>query len=242
MVSLPNYETLRTAPPDRPAMFQRWRSLLFLHFRCDPAEIQALLPPGLEVDTFDGSAWVGLVPFLMEGVRPVGMPALPWLSAFPETNVRTYVHRNGVPGVWFFSLDAANPMACAFARKFFSLPYFDARMGVADDGDRITYEGIRNDLKTGSTITCEVGMKLPESTPGSLEYFLVERYLLFVFRLGRLYQGRVFHEPYSLRVASVAGVEENLIKAAGIVPRDFEHAVFSPGVDVRVYRLTEVAD
>jgi uncharacterized protein YqjF (DUF2071 family) len=221
-------------------MYQRWTSLLFLHFRCDPAEIQALLPEGLEVDTFDGSAWIGLVPFHMEGVRPVGFPSVKGLSAFPETNVRTYVHCNGVPGVWFFSLDAANPIACAFARKFFSLPYFDARMGIADDGDRITYEGIRTDLRTGSTITCSLGMKLPQSEPGSLEYFLVERYLLYTHGQSKLRQGRVFHDPYSLRVANVEGVEENLVKAAGIAPRDFEHAVYSPGVDVRVYRLTEV--
>jgi uncharacterized protein YqjF (DUF2071 family) len=244
MMTVERYEELRTLPAGNPAMYQTWRSLLFLHFRCDPNEIQRLLPEGLEVDTFEGEAWVGLVPFLMEGVRFRGLPAIRGLSAFPETNVRTYVHRRGVPGVWFFSLDAANPVACSVARKLYALPYFDARMGVADDGERITYESVRNDMKTGATVTCSLGLGLPPSEPGSLEYFLIERYLLYSAKQGRLYKGRVHHAPYRLQTANLEGIEENLVARAGIAPREFEHVVYSPGVDVKVFRLSaaEAAD
>jgi uncharacterized protein YqjF (DUF2071 family) len=242
MVALDNYESLRREPNAKPVMYQRWRSLLFLHFRCDPSEIQRLLPPGLEVDTFDGSAWVGLVPFRMEGVRPVGIPPIKWLSAFPETNVRTYVHRNGVPGVWFFSLEAANSAACAIARRFFGLPYHFARMSVEVDHDRIAYCGARRDGQAGCRVTCTVGSTRVSSEPGSLEYFLIERYLLYSLHRGQLCQGHVFHSPYPLQTANLDAVEETLVSAAGVVPREFEHVAYSSGVDVRVYRLTERRD
>ena len=137
----------------------------------------------------------------MEGIRPVGFPAVRGLSAFPETNVRTYVNHNGVPGVWFFSLEAANAIACALARRFFSLPYFYARMGVAVRGEsesRTKEFGEISRLAARSLVKC-AARSLPASEPGSLEFFLVERYLLYAQRKGRLFQGRVFHDPLSFK-------------------------------------------
>ena len=240
MVALEEYEALRNQPQGRPAMYQRWRNLLFLHSRHDPNEIQKLLPPGLEIDTFDGSAWVGLVPFRMEGVRPVGFPGVPGLSVFPETNVRTYAHFNGVPGVWFFSLDAGNATACKIARWFFGLPYHFAQMSVCEGDNRIEYRQSRRGTAVRSQIVCRPGTEIAAPKPGSLEFFLVERYLLFTLRNGKLYSGRVHHPPYPLRTAGVESLEESLVQAAGIVPRGFEHVVYSPGVDVRVFRLAEL--
>ena len=121
--------TLR--PNERIVMKQKWRDLLFLHWPVPPELLQPLLPPGLTIDTFEGDAYLGLVPFTMRDVRPVWAPAVPWLSHFPECNVRTYVHRGGAsPGVWFFSLDAANPVAVMIARTIWKLPYFIADKGL----------------------------------------------------------------------------------------------------------------
>src|SRR3954453_2487739 len=133
-------------PGIRAVMRQSWRDLLFVHWACDPDAIRALIPEGLELHVLEGRAYVGLVPFTMTGVRPVGLPSVPWLSSFHETNVRTYVHRGGRdPGVWFFSLDAANPIAVRLARKLFHLPYHDARMFL----ERETGSGA--DTETGAT-------------------------------------------------------------------------------------------
>jgi uncharacterized protein YqjF (DUF2071 family) len=121
--------------PRRPWMLaMRWHDLLFMHWPMLHVALRALIPPELALDTFDGTAWIGVVPFRMNGVRPRGLPALPWLSVFPELNLRTYVTTGGKPGVWFFSLDAANPVVVRLARKLFYLPYYDAHM--ASKGSR----------------------------------------------------------------------------------------------------------
>ncbi|MGV3613935.1 MAG: YqjF family protein [Fimbriimonas sp.] len=239
MLDLAHYEALRQAPASPVVMYQRWRELTFLHFPCDPAEVQATLPDGLTVDTFpapDGreAAWVGLVPFRMEAVRPRLLPSVPGLSAFPETNVRTYVHREGrEPGVWFYSLDAANAPACALARLTFGLPYHHAAMTV--DGAPIRYVSRRLSDGSGHEIDVTPGADLGPATPGTLEYFLIERYRLYSMLRGRLVTGRVHHEPYPLRGVSAVGVRETLVAAAGLRPRPFVHHLFSPGVDVRIF-------
>lgn len=225
-------------------MVQRWRSLVFLHFACLPQEIQSLLPEGLEVDVFpdqtgEDMAWVGLVPFRMEGVRPRALPEFAPLSDFPETNVRTYVRRRGEnPGVWFFSLDAANAIACRIAQKFFALPYFWADMTVADASDRWVFQSRRRSGSAYCHLDVRVGPDLAAPKPGSLEYFLVERYRLYSFRWGRLYEGEVRHQPYPLRSAEITHIDESLVKAAGVKEHPFSHVVASTGVDVDVFPLS----
>lgn len=221
-------------------MRQSWRDLLFLHFSAEPARIQRLLPTGLTVDTWGDKAWIGLVPFRMQGIRPLWMPPLPWISAFPETNVRTYVHRDGKePGVWFFSLDAARWLACRYARARFCLPYFHSRMTVRRQGDRIEYASKR--LESGEEAvlrgSCVLGNDLPAAESGSFEFFLVERYLLYAEQRGRLATGRVHHPPYPLQAVEEFGMETTLVGRAGIEPKPFEHALFSAGVDVEVFPL-----
>lgn len=236
---------LRERPPGRVVMRQSWRDLLFLHFPCDPAEIAPLLPKGLTVDTFPDEtgaerAWIGLVPFLMKDVRWGFAPPVPGSHTFPETNVRTYVHREGRdPGVWFFSLDAANRLAVQIARAAFSLPYFHARMSLRREGESILYEGSRPEA--ASRIEAVPGASLAPSEPGSLVFFLVERYLLYAARGDRLWSGRVFHRPYALREARLVQVEESLVAASGIKSRAFVHTVFSEGVDVEVFPLHRLA-
>lgn len=225
-------------------MFQRWRDILFLHFSLPPAEVQALLPSGLTVDTYPNKegeerAWIGLVPFRMEGIRPRGLPAVPGLSAFPETNVRTYVHRGGKrPGVWFFSLDAARWLACRLARISFHLPYFHATMETSLEGRLVTYRSERKEGPLANLqIKAEKGLALPAPQPGSFEFFLVERYLLYSKRGDKLFSGMVNHVPYPLESAAVKSCNQNFMDAVGIRSGDWEHTCFSPGVDVEVFGL-----
>ena len=235
---------LREQPTGPVVMRQKWRDLLFLHYPCDPAEIQRLLPEGLSVDTYpdaDGveKAWIGLVPFLMKDVRLGPLPPLPGASTFEETNVRTYVHREGRdPGVWFFSLDAANRLAVLIARLAFALPYHRAELEIERSGDRLVYVGRRGDVEY--RIASEIGRELASPLPGSLEFFLVERYLLYAARGDRLSSGRVHHSPYRLRSAVVESLDESLVGSNGLTLRHFSHVAFCEGVDVEIFPLRTV--
>jgi uncharacterized protein YqjF (DUF2071 family) len=227
-------------------MYQKWRTLLFLHWELPPEVLAALLPRGLELDLYEGKAYVGLVPFTMRGIRPVGLPAVRWLSDFHETNVRTYVHVNGRdPGVWFFSLDAANPVGVALARALFHLPYYHARMSLTRSADGVvTYESSRR--KPGAfPVTSEISgaARGPvEPAPmGTLEHFLLERYLLYSTNRGRLYRGQVHHGPYPVQTAEVFKVEETLLRANRLhQPPVAPLAHFAEGVDVEVFGLRRV--
>lgn len=234
--------------PRRPAQKQSWRHLLFLHWEVEPAVLQAMLPEGLTLDTYEGRAFVGLVPFTMTGVRPTWTPVMPGLSNFHETNVRTYVRRGGESGVWFFSLDAANPLAVAGARALFSLPYFYASMRMDVDerpGQEpvITYASTRRPPgprpATLSLRYQPTGSPSP-AMPGTLEHFLVERYALFSLRFGQLRLGRVRHAPYPLQGARVESWDESLLQAAGITrPTGAPLAHYARGVDVDVFALED---
>lgn len=208
------------SPHDEPvAMFQEWRDLLFLHWEVPADLLRPRIPPSLEIDTFDGRAFVGLVPFAMRGVRPVWSPPVPGLSDFLECNVRTYVRRAGHdPGVWFFSLDAANPLAVAVARSLWKLPYHWARMRLDRDGDTVRYETVRraDGARCRVSYAPDPDSAPTASPPGTLEHFLAERYLLYAGDRHRLFRGRVRHSPYPLRRALWSGLDQTLTDAAGI--------------------------
>lgn len=240
-------ERLRRRPDRKPVLYQKWEKLLFLHWRLDPSEIAKTLPPGLEVDTYDGSAWLGLVPFFMKGIRPRFLPAVPGISNFLEMNVRTYVHdAEGRPGVWFYSLDAAQSLGVSIGRCCFHLPYFRADMTGNLDGSKIHYTCDRRGEweKTRSEFTYSGGEELPAPPPGSLEYFLVERYLLFSHRErdGALFSGQVHHVPYTIQSAVVDHYEECATSQAGfdIGGREPDHAIYSEKVEVDVFAVESV--
>jgi uncharacterized protein len=232
-------------PPGKPAGYHEWRTLLFLHWEVPVEALRPLIPERLSIDTFEGKAYVGLVPFTMRGVRPRWLPALPGISAFHETNVRTYVHLEGDdPGVWFFSLDAANLPAVIGARTGWNLQYHFAKMRLEQRGDTVEYSSVRR--TPGPTpaeleITWTIGAPREPAEPATLDHFLVERYFLYAQRGETLFRGQVHHRPYPLRLATVGQLRESLIAAAKIpISGPPMSVLYSPGVDVEVFPLIKV--
>ena len=233
------------APAGRQVMHQQWRRLLFLHWSVEPAALQATLPPGLTIDTHDGRAWLGVVPFFMRGIRPVYLPPVPGVSDFLELNVRSYVHDDaGRPGVWFYSLDANQWLAVKIARTFFKLPYHRATMCATVESDAVNYTCRRGTRSDTAEYRWQLSGEPFEAEPGSLDSFLAERYLLFAWneKRRRLSSGRVVHTPYPLRQATVETHSTLPIAWDGLSEPTTppEHVVGSDGVDVAVYPLTHV--
>lgn len=231
----------------KPVMSQKWRDLLFLHWEWDPAEIQATLPPGLTVDLFGGKTFLGVVPFFMQGIRPWWSPPVPGISSFLEMNLRTYVvDESGMPGVWFYSLDANQKLAVRIARKFFHLPYFDAKMSARKDAaGRIVYSCQRHGVQSfeSDRFSYGAGGYLGTAAPGTLEFFLLERYVLFAWdgKKERLFSGQVYHKPYSIYEAALGEWSNHVLQWDHFpqVSRDPDHVAFSPGVDVEVYAVQQ---
>jgi len=193
--------------PDGPwLMAQTWRDLLFAHWALDPEIVRRALPPSLPVDTFDGRAWVGVTPFELSGLRPRGGPPLPGASRFPELNVRTYTTLDAKPGIFFLSLDAANPLAVLAARRAYRLPYFRARMAIVREANAVHYSSER--VSPDGDRACFIADYRPTggvsvATPGSLEYFLTERYCLYtVDESGLALRAQIQHPPWPLQPAS----------------------------------------
>jgi uncharacterized protein YqjF (DUF2071 family) len=194
-------------------MTQSWHNLLFAHWRVDAAQVRRLVPTMFELDLFNNEAWLGIVPFQMTNVGPRGLPSLPWLSSFPELNVRTYVRVANRPGVYFFSLDAGRPLAVEAARRFLNLPYFLAAMNVKRSGDVVAYHSARR--QSPAVFRATYGPIDPAFTAseGSLEYFLTERYCLYQqTRRGVPYRLEIHHPPWSLQVAQAA-IDTNTMAA-----------------------------
>jgi uncharacterized protein YqjF (DUF2071 family) len=193
---------------------------LFAHWPVPAADLRPFVPPALTVQEYDGTSWVGLVPFRMDNVMVRGMPNLPGLSAFPEMNLRLYVELDGKPGVWFISLDADNRPAVWGARWLFNLPYFAAAMTVRREGERVAYASVRRGAGPRVAFAGTYG---PASTapapsrPGSLEHFLTERYCLYSqLRDGRIQRLEIHHLPWPLQTAAADITENTVLSAQGI--------------------------
>ena len=197
-------------------MHQHWGKLLFLHWRIEETLLRSLIPDVLEIDTFDGSAWIAVTPFTMWGIRASFLPPIPGASAFHELNLRTYVHLDGVPGVWFFSLDATNSLAIWAARRFYHLPYFKAEMSLEQKGKTIEYSSKRMNSPAQFHAMWVIGECLPESQPGTLQFFLTERYCLYTSHRGQLYRARIFHPPWSLQAATLSAFDSTMIESPGL--------------------------
>ncbi len=211
--------SIRTRPRGLPLMRQWWGTLLFMHWPLAPALVRPLVPPMLSLDTFEGRAWVGVVPFTMWGVRPSLAPPVPGLSSFHELNVRTYVHYEGVPGIVFFSLDASSLLAVLGARTFFLLPYYTADISLRQEGDQIIYHSRRTHADAPAAVfdaTWRTGAPLEASRPGSLEFFLTERYCFLTVHEGAVYRCRIHHPPWPLSTAEVSAYHSTMIESHGL--------------------------
>lgn len=203
--------------PRRPwVMTQTWNDLLFAHWMVPTATLRAVVPDELELDTFDGVAWIGVVPFHMTNVGPRGIAVIPGISTFPEINVRTYVSLDGKPGVYFFSLDADNRAAVEFARRLLHLQYFHARIAVLPVGEAVHYDSRRIDERGGPSrfvADYKPTGDVWQSESGSLAYWLTERYCLYsVGRTRRVYRVEIDHAPWPLQNTN-ATIENNTMTA-----------------------------
>jgi len=226
-------------------MAQSWHDLLFAHWPVDAAALRPLLPSELQIDTFERQAWLAVVPFRMTGVRLRGTPPLPWLSAFPELNVRTYVTFGRKPGVWFFSLDASNSMAVAIARAWFHLPYFRARMGCAERDGWIYYRSERTHC--GAPAGLLGGRYRPigevlRPQRGTLEHFLTERYCLYTIDgRGRLVRGDIHHPPWPLQRAEAGFACNSMTASLGVALTSRPLLHFARRQDVLVWPPGKIA-
>ncbi|MBC8082913.1 MAG: DUF2071 domain-containing protein [Hymenobacter sp.] len=208
-------------------MRQHWSELLFAHWPVAPELLRPYLPARLELDLFEGQAWLGVVPFTMSGIRPLGLPAVPGLNRLHELNVRTYARLDGVPGVWFLSLDATNPLGVWAARTLFHLPYLHARIRLNEANGTlraVAERTHRGAAPAAFAATWTPGELLPPARPGSLAHFLTERYFLYTagpnllqdVRGSNLWRGRLWHEPWTLREVTLSEWDSTLIEAHGL--------------------------
>ncbi|MFN2481950.1 MAG: YqjF family protein [Pyrinomonadaceae bacterium] len=208
--------SIRERPESMPIMQQTWGKLLFMHWRLPAETLRAHVPARLELDTFEGEAWLAVTPFTIWGMRASFLPAIPGFSEMHELNVRTYVHYRGTPGVYFFSLDASSALAVMGARTFFLVPYFNAEMSLAQDGEEIVYHSRRTHADAPAAsfdATWKIGDALGESAPGSLEFFLTERYCFYTVSGESVYRCRIHHAPWQLREAQVSPFKSTMIES-----------------------------
>ena len=230
----------RLTPTQRPqganSGTQNWRELLFLHWTLPPEALRKLIPAHVELDLWDGDAYVGIVPFRMEKIRPSWLPSA-FAMDFLELNLRTYVHYKGRPGVWFFSLEASSWLAVQAARTGWSLPYHHATMDTSREASRIRYTSTRKSGQATLQVDYEIGAEIGPTKPGTRDHFLLERYLLLSERRGAILEGQVHHTPYVAHHADVRELHQDILEAAGM-PRIGSAptcAHFSPGVEVEVF-------
>ncbi len=227
-------------------MAQVWHDLLFAHWPMPADEVRAALPRGIELDLFDDEAWLGIVPFRMSGVRLRFTPPVPWLSAFPELNLRTYVRAQETPGIYFFCLEASNPVAVEVARRWYRLPYHRASMSCVRDGEDIRYASTRTDRRGApAELAGRYGPRgdVFASRPGTLEHWLTERYCLYTTDArGRVLRGEIHHPQWHLQPA-VAEFERNtLARAHGFELPDREPLLhFARRLEMVAWPLSAVA-
>jgi len=235
---------LRHRPEGRPVIHQVWGKLLFMHWRVEEDLLRPLVPDGLEIDTHDGSAWIAVTPFTMWGVRafPPFLPSVPGLSSLHELNVRTYVYLNDVPGVWFFSLDCNSSAAVLTARTFYFLNYYDAEIDLEETGKTINYSLVRTDEPPAAfQASWKIGETLKFSQPGSLEFFLTERYLLFSERDGELFCARIHHPPWPLQKATLSKFNSTMVESLGLpTPKGEPLLHYSEELSVDIWPLEPV--
>lgn len=232
--------------PSRPwRMKQVWHNLLFAHWPIEVNQIKPFIPPPLEIDTYNGQAWIGVVPFYMSGIRLRNMPPISLTSSVSEINVRTYVTINNKPGVLFLSLDAANLIAVKVARLFYHLPYYYAEISIKKEKNVVHYNS--NRLKSDKTFEF-IGKYMPTSPKfnamkGTLEYWLTERYCLYTSHRNRLYRCDILHEPWDLQHAEGEIFTNTMIDIDGLDISNINPLMhYSEHIEVLTWGLSTLND
>jgi uncharacterized protein len=236
--------SIRKPPAGSWIMRQNWGKLLFIHWPIPIEALRPLIPKELTIDTYDNQAWIAVVPFTMWGIRPAFVPPIPGLHACHELNVRTYVHYKGVPGVWFLSLDANSSLAVLGARTLFYLPYFNAKMDLKQNNRTIHYTSHRTQKDAPSAEFVgdwSIGERIPESVPGTLEFFLTERYCLYSAKGNDIYRCRIYHRPWPLQKAELNSYSSTMIESHGLpTPKEIPLLHYAEALQVNVYPLVKV--
>ncbi|MDP6869588.1 MAG: DUF2071 domain-containing protein [Candidatus Poseidoniaceae archaeon] len=222
------------------SLSQQWRYLSFMHWEIDPEKLANHLPDGLELDLFDGKAYVGTIPFLMKGVRPRLLPSVYGISTFPEFNVRTYVTKNGKPGVFFLTLDAESRVTCAYAPKFYGLPYRYSKCKLEISKNQYKWNSKRPDDEISLQGKSVPIGPIMQAEHGTLEYFLFERYCLYVEHKGSLKMAYTLHNPWKFQVAEAEISSNSLTESFNLgienpLKPDYVHV--SEGVHVRTWSV-----
>jgi uncharacterized protein len=215
-------------------MHQTWQDLLFAHWPIAAEHLRRWVPEPLSIDTFGGSAWLAVTPFRIAGLRARGLPALPGLSRFPELNVRTYIAAKK-PGVYFFSLDAGNPLAVAFARRFYNLPYYRAEIHARAFGNGFSYRSRRLGGASELEAFYEPSGDVFQSVPGTLEHFLTERYCLYTVKDGDVFRTDIDHVPWPLQPASAEFRRNTMAEQIGVTLAVPPLLHFARHLEVRVW-------
>jgi uncharacterized protein YqjF (DUF2071 family) len=225
-------------------MGQTWENLLFAHWRVDEAALRQAVPPEIPIDTFDGSAWIAVTPFVVTGMRLRGVPPLPGTARFAEINVRTYATIDGRPGIHFFSLDTPNRLAVEAARRVYRLPYFRSRIDVRHDGGRVRYRSERAD---GGAARADIDLEyqplgpVRNAAPGTFEHWAAERYCLYTLdESRRVLRGEIHHGPWPLQAAAATVAINSMGEQIGIGLDDRPVLHFARRQDV-VFWLNERA-
>jgi uncharacterized protein YqjF (DUF2071 family) len=222
-------------------MAQTWLNLLFAHYPLSPTELRPLIPSILDIDTFEQQAWVGIVPFQMRDVHPRWLPSVNGISHFPELNVRTYVTYKGYPGVYFFSLEASNPLAVAIARSVFHLPYFNARMSCESTAGTWYYSSHRthdNAMPADYLAKYRPTGPVDYAHPHTIAHWLTERYSLYTIFHNHLYRGEIHHAPWPLQPAELETLKDTMALSHGIHLPDTQPLLhFSQRQDVLIWSL-----
>jgi uncharacterized protein YqjF (DUF2071 family) len=237
---------VRERPSGQPIMHQKWGKLLFMHWRIEAHVLRRLIPAGLEIDTFDGSAWIAITPFTMWNIRafPPFVPPVPGFSSLHELNVRTYVYFDRVPGVWFLSLDCNSAAAVLAARALFFLPYYNAAIQIEEHAQRIDYALARTDDPPAELqASWKMGEKLSYTQPGSLEFFLTERYCLYSEHEEKLYRARIYHQPWPLQKATLTSLSSTMIESLDLpTPKGDPLVHYAEEIGVDIWGLKRLTD
>lgn len=229
--------------PEKPhALVQEWRNLTFMHWEVEPEVLMPHIPKGLEIDLFQGKAYVGTIPFVMKNVRPRMLPSLPGVSTFPEFNIRTYVTKNGKPGVLFITLDAQSRITCWHAPRSYGLPYRYAKCSLDASDDKYSWKSRRTSDGVELEGECEIHGESRVAEKNSLEYFLFERYSLYTEHRGKLHMAYTLHAPWVFKDGNVKITKNTLTESYGlgidVINPHYVHA--SEGVYVQTWPIEEV--